>query len=316
MPVALVHPNLPLGIDGSRLEGRREALTVRRPETERAFADTLPRADLVVVSNRTWDDTYLPALRPGTLVQSMSAGNDRIPLDRLREREIRLCNQALHGPTVAEHALGLVLALSRRLPTFRAAQREHRWARDAGTETTDRAGDRLTVVGLGTIGEAVATRADGFGFVVAGTKRDPGAYDGVLPADRVHPPAQLPDRLPETDVLVLAVPLTPETRGLIDAAAIDALPDDAVVINVARGPVVDEEALLDAIRNGTLAGAGLDVFPEEPLSPDSPLWAAENVVITPHVAMHTDRFAGRFADLVLDNLDRLQAGESLRNRLV
>lgn len=316
MPVALVHPNLPLGIDGSRLEGRREALTVRRPETESAFADGLPAADLVVVSNRTWDDNYLAALHPDTLVQSMSAGNDRIPHDRLRERGVQLCNQALHGPTVAEHVLGLVLALSRRLPTFRAAQRDHRWARDAGATTTDRAGDRLTVVGLGTIGEAVATRADGFGFAVAGTKRDPAAYDGVLPEDRVHPPTALSDQLPATDVLVLAVPLTPETRGLIDAVAIRALPDSAVVINVARGPVLDEGALLAAIRDGTLAGAGLDVFPEEPLPPDSPLWAAENVIITPHVAMHTDRFAGRFADLVLENVDRLEAGEPLRNRLV
>ena len=176
MPVALVHPTLPLGIDGSLLVGRRDDLTIRRPETASTFAEAVDEADLLVVSNRTWDDAYLDDLAPGTLVQSMSAGNDRVPGDRLRDRDVRLCNQDLHGPTVAEHALALALALSRRLPTFRAAQRDHDWRREVGTSTTDWAENRLTVVGLGTIGEAVARRADGFGFVVSGTKRDPDEY--------------------------------------------------------------------------------------------------------------------------------------------
>lgn len=316
MPVALVHPSLPLGIDGSFLVGRRDDLTIRRPETASAFAEAVDEAALLVVSNRTWDDAYLDDLAPGTLVQSMSAGNDRVPVDRLREREVRLCNQDLHGPTVAEHALALALALSRRLPTFRAAQRDHDWRRAVGTSTTDWAGKRLTVVGLGTIGEAVARRADGFGFVVSGTKRDPDSYDGTLPRDRVHPPEELADLLPETTVLVLAVPLTDETRGLVDAEAIAALPDDAVVINVARGPVLDHDALEAAIRNGTLGGAGLDVFPTEPLPAESPLWDLDRVIVTPHVAMHTDRFATRFADLVIENYDRWRADEPLRNRLV
>lgn len=315
MPVVLVHPNLPLGIDGSRLGDRRDDLAVRRPETTQAFRGDLEAADVVLVSNRTWEDAYLEDLTEGTLVQSMSVGNDRIPLHRLRDRGLRLCNQDLHGTTVAEHAIGLALALSRRLPTFRAAQREHRWAREVGTSTTDWAENRLTVVGLGTIGEAIAERAEGFGFVVHGTKRHPTAYDGTLPSDRVHPPDALPSLLPETDVLVLAVPLTDETRGLIDADAIADLPDDAVIINVGRGSLLDHSALITAIRDDRLGGAGLDVFPEEPLPVDSPLWDENRVIVTPHVAMHTDRFAGRFADLVLENVDRREAGRPLRNSL-
>ena len=316
MPIVLVHPDLPLGIDGSRLTDRRPDLTVRRPTDRSTFVTDLPKADMIIISNGAWDNAYLSATPDGAVLQSMSAGNDRIPVDRLADGGVRLCNQDLHGPTVAEHALGLALALSRRLPTFRSAQRDHRWDRDVGVRTTDWAEKQLTVVGLGSIGEAVARRADGFGFVVSGTKRTPSTYSGVLSQSSVYPPKRLRDLLPRTDVLVLAVPLTDETRGLVDAAAIDALPDDAVVINVARGPVVDQTALLEAIRDGRLSGAGLDVFPEEPLPADSPLWEMDRVIVTPHVGMHTDRFADRFSTLVLDNYDRLKAGDDLRNRLI
>lgn len=309
MPTVLVHPGLPLGIDGSCLRGRRDDLVVARPSDEAAFRDALRDAEIVILSNRAWDDAYLDGLARGDWVQSMSAGNDRVSLDALRDRGVTFARGTVHGPAVAEHALALALALVRGLPDFRDRQRERRWDRRPGAELGSLAGRTLTVVGLGAIGEAVVRRGLAFEARVEGVTRRPAAYDGRLDSGSIHPPDELRRVLERTDVLVLACPLTDETRGLIDAEALRAMPGTAVLVNVARGPVVDERALVDALERGDVAGAGLDVFDEEPIPDDSPLWELENVLLTPHVGVHSRWYAERVTERFLESYDRWRRGD-------
>ncbi|MEF8841085.1 MAG: D-2-hydroxyacid dehydrogenase [Haloarculaceae archaeon] len=304
MPTLLVHPGLPLGIDGSRLQDRRDDLAIERPSDEAAFRETVGGAEVVLLSNATWEDAYLDGLSPGDWVQSMSAGNDRVPLETLRERGVTFARGTVHGAAVAEHALALALALLRGVPGFRDRQREREWDRSLGAGLGSLAGRTTTVVGLGAVGEAVVRRALAFDARVVGITRRPEAYDGRLDAGSVHPPAALLEVLAGTDVLVLACPLTEETRGMVGADALDALPDTAVLVNVARGPVVDEAALVRALRSDGLAGAGLDVFEEEPLPEDSPLWDLDSALLTPHVAVHSRWYADRVAERFLESYDR------------
>ena len=316
MPTVLVHPGLPLGLDGSRLRGARENLAVECPDDEVAFRGAVEGADVLLLSNESWDDAYLDGLGPGDWVQSMSAGNDAVPLDAFDERGVTFARGTVHGSAVAEHALALALALLRGLPAFRDRQRGGEWDRALGAGLSSLAGRTLAVVGLGEIGEAVVRRALAFEARVVGVTRRPGAYCGRLGAEAVRPPGALLDVLETADVLVLACPLTDETAGLVGAAALDALPETAVLVNVARGPVVDEDALVDALRDGAIAGAGLDVFEAEPLPADSPLWDLDEALVTPHVAVHSRWYADRVIGRFLESYDRWRRGESPHGAVV
>lgn len=316
MPTVLVHPGLPLGLDGSRLRDARDDLAVERPDDEAAYREAVRDADVLLLSNESWDDAYLDGLARGDWIQSMSAGNDNVPLEALDERGVTFARGTVHGSAVAEHALSLALSLLRGLPTFRDRQQEREWDRALGAGLGSLAGRTLTVVGLGEIGEALVRRALAFEARVVGVTRCPEAYDGRLDPDAVHPPDALLDVLGGTDVLVLACPLTDETRGMVGAAALDALPETAVLVNVARGPVVDEDALAEALRGGEITGAGLDVFEEEPLPEGSPLWDLENALLTPHVAVHSRWYADRVIERFLENYDRWRRGESPRGTVV
>lgn len=299
------------------LEGTRPDLTVVGTDAVAATKAALGDADAFVINPANWTDAYLDALGPGTWVQATSTGYAAFPLDAFAEREVVFTTaRGNYGPPVADHAMALLLALARNLPGCLARQRVHEWDRGLGDDLLDLAGRRLTVVGLGDVGDAIAQRARGFDMTVAGTKRDPDGYEGVLPADRVHPPGALSDLVPRTDVLVLAVPLTDATRGLVDADLLAALPERALLINLARGPVVDEGALVAALDNDEIAGAGLDVFVEEPLPPDAPLWDRPDVLVTPHIAGRSRAFVDRFVELFLENYDRRRSGDPLRNRVV
>ena len=321
MPTLLAHPELPVGITAADLRGRREDLTVLSADTAGAgiddpddLVDLVGRADVFACSNKTWDDAYLSKLSEGDWVQTIGAGYDAYPVDRFAERGIRLTNApGIHGPAAGEHTFALALAFSRDLRTYFRQQRAHEWDRHTSAELADR---RLTVLGLGTIGEAIAERGRAFGMEVWGVKRDPSTYDGCLPADAVFADESLPNLLPDTDLLVVVVPLTPATWGLVDAEVLKALPDDAILINIARGPVVDTDDLLAALDRGEIGGAGLDVFDEEPLPPDSPLWDREDVIVTPHVAGVSDRYPERFVDLFLSTYDRWRADRRLDHRVV
>jgi len=315
MPTVVVYHELP--VVASSLTGERENLAVVSvADTEEAVAE-LRDAEMLLISNSNWEDDLLEGLSKGDWVQSTSAGYDAFPLAEFEKRGVRFTNAAgTHGPMVAEHVFALALAHSRRLFWLRAKQEQADWDHSLGTALGDWLGKTLTVVGLGRIGETIAERGQAFLMEVSGIKRHPDDYEGCVPNDRVHGPDGLPEILPATDLLVLSVPLTEETYHLVDAEVLAALPESAVLINIARGEVVDETALADALEAGEIAGAGLDVVEQEPLPADSPLWDRSDAIITPHVAGLSDGFGGRIATLFLGNYDRRRAGESLDNVII
>ena len=247
-------------------------------------------------------------------IHSVQAGVDRFPFDRLQEEGIRLTSSAgIHGDSVGETVLGFVLSFARRLYRYRDAQARGEWQKEPWNASFTVAGEQLCVVGLGTLGRAIAARADGLGMDVVGVKRTPVPVDHVR---RVYPTRELREALQDARFVVLAVPLTEETEDLIGRAQLSAMPEDAYLINVARGEVVDETALIGALRDGEIAGAGLDVFETEPLPSDSPLWDLEEVLVTPHVGGMSMNYCQRVGALVRENVRRMQGGRSLANQVV
>ena len=314
MPTVVVRHDLDVA---SALVGRRDGLDVVAAADREEAVAALPEAELFVINPANWEAAYLEALEAGDWVQATSIGYDAFPIEAFRERGVSFTNASgNYGPVVAEHVFAMAFAFSRQLRRFGAMQREREWDRSIGLELSDWLDSTMTVLGLGNLGEVIAERGRAFGFDVYGVKRDPDSYGGCLAADRVLGPDEWHAVIPETDLLVAAVPLTEATEGMVDEAVFRELPGNAFVVNVARGPVVDEPALVEALEAGEIGGAGLDVFEAEPLPPGSPLWDRRDVIITPHVAGRSDGFADRFASLFLDNYDRREAGEPLRNRVV
>lgn len=247
-------------------------------------------------------------------VHSTQAGVDSYPVERYAERGITLTNSTgIHGTTVGETTVGFMLMLARRLHTLVRHQQEHEWDRPAWDEAFTLDGTAACVVGLGTVGTGIAERAAGLGVSVTGVRR---TQEPVRHVETVHPPDELTAAIRGQDFVILAVPLTTATEGLIGAPELDAMGDDAYLINVARGAVVEEAALVDAIRGGSIAGAALDVFTEEPLPPDSPLWELDDVIVSPHAAVADREFYVDVADLVRRTLDRLRTDGDPPNRVV
>lgn len=250
------------------------------------------------------------------LVQLLSAGYDRVDLAALQARGIPLANNGgANAVEVAEHTLLLVLALYRRLCRMDRDTREGRWrALPPALTTHTLAGKTVGIVGLGNIGRRVARL---FRALEARLLY----YDVRRPEPRVEAELgvayrPLPDLLAEADVVTLHVPLTPETRGLIGEAELARMRPSAVLINTSRGPVVDEAALVRALQEGRLAGAGLDVFAQEPPPPDHPLLRLENVVLTPHIGGVTRDTWPRRARFAWENLRRVWEGQAPLARVV
>jgi phosphoglycerate dehydrogenase-like enzyme len=217
------------------------------------------------------------------------------------------------GPAIAEHVLGMMLALVRGIDRMVILKQEAHWGRAVpGLVRGGLSGKTLAIVGLGDIGRALAVRAKAFDMRVLGIRRRPSLAPppGV---DEVHTEDAIDAVLPRADHVVLALPATPRTDRLMDARRLALMKRGAYLYNVGRGNAVDEAALAQALRDGTLAGAGLDVFATEPLPSESPLYGLDNLVITPHVAGYTDSYAERFAALFVDNLRRYVAGQALEN---
>ena len=275
-------------------------------------------ADVLVISG-LWHDSLLDRAKKLRFIQSIGAGTDQFPSDELARRGIRLASaRGVNAHAVAEHAMALILAMSRRLLEARDNQIRRVWRGMIGDLTLredELAGKTLLVVGLGDIGRRLAQLAKAFDMHVFGLRRDPGAGRG--PADAVGPIDDLDALLPAADFVALTVPLTQQTEHLIDAAAFARMKPSAYLVNVARGRVVDEPALIEALAAGHLAGAALDVTAEEPLSPNSPLWGMSQVLITPHTAGETRRYEDNVIAILRDNLERLWRGEQyLRNEVV
>ncbi|MEF8913980.1 D-2-hydroxyacid dehydrogenase [Natronomonas sp.] len=247
-------------------------------------------------------------------VHSIQAGVDRFPLEAFEAAGVVLTNSTgIHDESVGETVAGYMLSFARRLHRHRDAQRDHEWRQPAWDEAFTLAGEAVCVVGLGTLGRGIAERANALGMTVTGVRRSGDPLEGV---ERVYTPDRLGEALEGPRFVALAVPLVPETRDLIGADELAAMREDAYLVNVARGGVVDQAELVAALRSGEIAGAALDVFVEEPLPPDSPLWGMDEVVVSPHCSAFTRDYYRDVAELVLTNLERTTAGEPFHNRVV
>jgi phosphoglycerate dehydrogenase-like enzyme len=276
------------------------------------------KADVLVISGLWQNDILDPASRL-RFIQSIGAGTDRFPVAELKKRGIRLASaRGVNAGAVAEHAMALILALSRRLPEARDNQKKRVWRAMIGDPTRredELGGKTLLVVGLGQIGGRIARLAKAFDMRVIALRHNPAIGAGA--ADSVHALPELASLLPEADVIVLACPLTAETENLVDEAAFRRMKPSAHLVNVARGRVVDQAALVAALAAGRIAGAGIDVTSDEPLAPQSPLWGIAQVLITPHTAGETRRYEDNVIEILRDNLGRLRGGEEpLRNQVV
>jgi phosphoglycerate dehydrogenase-like enzyme len=246
---------------------------------------------------------------------SAAAVEGLLPLADLARREIVVTNsRGVQAIPMAEHVMGGLLVLSRRYDRMLDAQRERRWIQNELTNDWPWMlhGGSMTIVGLGTIGIEVARRAHAFGMSISGVRRR-AAEPRPSFVDRVVGPDRLNDALMGCDVLVLSAPGVSSTQRMIGAEQLALLNDGAVVVNVARGQILDEAALLAALGSGKVRGAVLDVFDREPLDADSPLWSTPNVVITPHTSGFRASHWDEVTDLFSDNLRRFQSGEPLRN---
>jgi phosphoglycerate dehydrogenase-like enzyme len=254
-------------------------------------------------------------------VHSASAGVERALTPTARERGVVITNaRGVFSRPIAEYVLMMILAISRRLPQLLELQRERTWQPLEGHELRDLT---IGIVGLGSIGRAVASLASAFGCRVVAVRRrsDTGGASGgadidglrAVEPDEVLGPDGLPALLGQSDFVVLAAPLTPETEGMIDDAALAAMKRGSWLVNVARGRLIDERALLRALGEGRIGGAVLDTFAEEPLPPDSPFYDLPNAIVTPHTSWSSARVLDRSVELFCDNLRRFAAGEPLLN---
>lgn len=250
----------------------------------------------------------LPRLSGLQVVQLLSAGADawvgQVP------DGVSLCDaRGVHDASTSEWVLTATLAALRRFPAFARAQQRHEWAVSAETPTDELTGKRVLLIGAGSIGAAIAAKMAPFDVALTRVART------ARPDEGVHGVDELPGLLPDAEVVVLVVPLTEQTRGLVDADFIKALPDGALLVNAARGPVVDTGALLAEVRTGRI-GAALDVTEPEPLPPGHELWDLPNVLLTPHVGGAVRGLLPRAYRLAGDQLRRFVAGEPLINQVV
>lgn len=292
---------------------RDEAVVCAQEDVKRAAGD---RVDVLIpLMSRIGRDVI--AATQARLIQQFGAGVEGVDLDAARARGLFVANTPSaatgNADSVAEHAVMLMLAVLRRLPVAQAALR----ARQLGAPLGLALGGRtVCICGLGAIGRALARRLRGFDvrLIAIARRSDPAAAE-ALGLSAIYTFEDRMRAFAETDVLALAMPVTTDTRGVVDATAIARLRPDACIVNVARGPLVDYDALVDALRSGRLAGAGLDVFWDEPIDPADPLLALDNVVATPHVAGVTDRSYAGIVNAVVENIERARRGEPPLHRV-
>jgi len=279
--------------------------TLRRllPDADVAFTPIVDRDVFAAATRLRW-------------VQSPAVGVGSLMFPELLASDVVITTaRGIRARAIAEHILGVTIALARRLPIAIRAQVEHRWAQAdiEGPEIDVRTlhGQRMGIVGLGAIGSELAAIAGPFGFRITAIRRTAGSpppgVDAVWPPDRLH------DLLAHSDVVVIAAPHTPQTKRLIGRAEIDRIKPGALLVNVARGKMIDDEAVVAALRDGRLGGAALDVFSEEPLPASSPYWDMPNVIVTPHVSGALRDYWTPLVALFAENLRRFESGELLLN---
>ncbi|WP_433627208.1 NAD(P)-dependent oxidoreductase [Halomicrococcus sp. NG-SE-24] len=306
------------GTEGLSMESYAEELRERLPDRTVALARTPKQernlvTDARVVTGITVDEDLLTRAERLELFACTFAGTDHVPMDAFAERGVAVTNAGgIHAPGIAEQAIGNVLVFARRLHEGWRRKQRAEWRHFQSGELTD---STVTVVGLGSIGKAVVQRLQGFDVETIGVRYTPekgGPTDEVVgfEEEAIH------DAFSRSEYVVVACPLNDMTRGLVGESEFATMPTDAVLVNTARGPIVDTDALVSALRSNKIRGAALDVTDPEPLPADHPLWNLENCLVTPHTGGHTPRHWERLADIVAANVERLDTGETLENQVL
>ena len=305
--IAALDPRIRM-IDVSQISGRGG-----EPDAEtkaRIMAD-LAGAEIMLGPNRIPIE-YFDAAIGLKWFQSINAGIERMDRDGLLKRGFVVTSAAgLASVAIAEYVIGTIVMLAKGLHTAVRAQPEHRWD---FRMTGEAAGKTVGIVGLGEIGRETAKRARAFEMRVVASRRTVAAGATDPDCDEILPYSNLARLLSESDFLVLALPLTTETRHLIGAAELAKMKPTASIINIARGEIIDQGALVTALTTGVIASAALDVFDPEPLPAESPLWDMPNVIVTPHISGAVEGYGHKATEMFIANLKRYLAGEALAHQ--
>jgi phosphoglycerate dehydrogenase-like enzyme len=306
-----IPPELPAAV-----QTRWPELRIAHLESYDALPAELPDTDIFI--GFTLTPTQLAAAKKLKWIHVTAAGVAQLMRPDVRANGVIITNsRGIHAIPMAEHTMGLLIALARKFPASMRYQAANHWAQqeiwDMQPRPSELSGTTLLIVGFGAIGSELARRARAFGMRVLAVTRS-GQGDGSL-AERIYPATDLLRALPAADYVVLSAPDTPETNQMIGARELAAMKRTACLVNVARGTLVDETALVAALQRGTIAAAALDVMAQEPLPPENPLWRLENVLITPHTSAVSEQLWPRQTALVIENLERWFSGRELINRV-
>jgi phosphoglycerate dehydrogenase-like enzyme len=306
------------GTEGLSMESYAETLRDRLPDRTVALARTPKQerelvADARVATGITLDPELVEEASNLELFACTFAGTDHVPMDELAARGVAVTNAGgIHAPGIAEQAIANMLVFTRRLHEGWRRKANNEWRHFQSDEFTD---STVTVVGLGSIGQALVQRLQGFEVETIGVRYTPekgGPTDEVVgfDEDAIH------DALSRSEYVVVACPLNDLTRGLVGEAEFATMPPNAVLVNAARGGIVDTDALVSALQSNKIRGAALDVTDPEPLPNDHELWDLENCLVTPHTGGHTPKHWDRLADIVAENVSRLESGGELVNEVL
>ena len=282
-----------------------EVALATTPEEERTLLETA-----TVAVGLDVEEAALATAENLELFACVYAGTGHLPMETFEEHDVAVTNASgVHGPNIAEYAVGAMIGHARQFHRAYRQQSQREWRSFPSTEVF---GSTVAVVGLGAIGTTVVDRLEPFDVETVGVRYSP---EKGGPTDRVYGFDEFHEAVSDAEYVVLACPLTAATEGLVDADAFRTMRPDAVLVNVARGAVVDTDALVSALRSNEIRSAALDVTDPEPLPEDHPLWGLGNVTITPHNAGHTPKYFDRVAEILADNVTRLSTDTELRNRV-
>lgn len=288
-----------------------EALTARFPELNwhvfegiEAARPALCRAEILITYGEDLTPDDVPLFKKLKWMHVISAGLEKVPLVEFDRQGVIITNaRGIHAVPMAEHTIGVMLASARQTAQFVLNQSRRMW--DRTLRLAELNGRTLGIVGAGAIGKGIAGKARAFDMTILGLNTDGRHVEGF---DRMYARGQLLDMLPDCDYVVVVTPLTPATRGMIGAEELAVMKNTAILINISRGPVLDTNALIDALKANRIAGACLDVFDTEPLPADSPLWNLPGVLITPHVSGRSPRYMDRALELFKCNYPAFVSG--------
>ena len=291
----------------------REKVDLIRSENKEHMRRIIPDVEILVCFS-VEKDTFLSAKKLKWIHVAYVGVNTFLFPELLKSKVLLTSSRGIHGDTVSDHAIAMILSFAKGLVTSWACKKRKKWCQlEIMKERFEPQEKLLGIVGYGTIGESLARKAKAFGMKVMATKNRVKRGERVKNVDRLLPRDRFREFLCTADFVVLAVPLTKETHHMIGRKELACMKKSAILINVARGGVIDEKALVDALVKKKIAGAGLDVFEEEPLSPDSKLWDLENVILTPHVAGSRRDYFEKVGETFRVNLNRYLNRKPLLN---